>query len=375
MERKLNLEKIKFKLEALGLNQANLAKNLGFSRETVSQWLKGNKIPRPDKLLKLGIELGLSFEELVIRFESPNDPIVAFRKKGCRLTRNIHIERAQKMGRLLKSLVEYLPFDRIEQLPTLRTPLADYHYIQKVSEKVRKEIGVSKTGVMNFSDLIKKFNELQATVIPVLWGERKNHENALHIYLPSSGTTWVYLNLDSNAHDFKFWMAHELGHVYAPSLKGDDGEDFADMFAQYLLFPMECAKNAYNELISLDNIGPRINRIKELASINAISPITIYNAINDYAKAFSFNEIRINNIFAAATNFNQKDQTISQNLFGIKDNLSAKEYIQTSKKTFKSPFFDALKICIKKKEKTASFVQNILEIPLLDAMGIYEELC
>lgn len=377
MDKKLNLEKLYFKLEALGLNQAQLAKRLGFSREIVSQWLKGNKMPRPDKLLKLGLELGLSFEELVIRSEHTTDPIIAFRKKGRRLIRNTHIECAKKMGRSLESLVEYLPCDRFEQPPTLRKPVIDYHYIQKVSEKVRKEIGVRKTGVVNFHDLINKFNDLQATIIPVLWGEREKHENALHVYLPSSGTTWIYLNLDSNAHDFKFWMAHELGHVYAPALRDDEGEDFADMFAQALLFPKECAKNAYNELISLSRIGTRVNRIKEFSEKNDISPITVYNAINGYAQAFSFKTIKINSIFAAATKFNKQYLTISEDLFGENNGnkLSPKEYIRVSKETFESQIFDILRICISQEEKPVSFVQNILGIPLLDAKGIYEELC
>ena len=74
-------------------------------------------------------------------------------------------------------------------------------------------------------------------LIPVLWGARDRHENALHIYLPGSATTWVYLNLDSEVHDFKLWMAHELAHVLAPGLRGDLGEDFADS----LPWPVRCS--------------------------------------------------------------------------------------------------------------------------------------
>lgn len=57
-------------------------------------------------------------------------------------------------------------------------------------------------------------------------------------FLPESDTTWVYLNLDTNVHDLKFWMAHELGHCLSPSLTGTEvAEDFADAFAGALLFP------------------------------------------------------------------------------------------------------------------------------------------
>ena len=54
------------------------------------------------------------------------------------------------------------------------------------------------------------------------------------------------LNLDTHLEDFKFWMAHELAHVFTPELAGkDDGEDFADAFAGALLFPQELAHHAY----------------------------------------------------------------------------------------------------------------------------------
>ena len=84
----------------------------------------------------------------------------------------------------------------------------------------------------------------------VLWGTKKTHENAIHIYLPDSQTTWVYLNLETNVHDFKFWMAHELGHCLSPSLSGNEAEDFADGFAGLLLFPKVLAESAYHQILA-----------------------------------------------------------------------------------------------------------------------------
>jgi len=46
-----------------------------------------------------------------------------------------------------------------------------------------------------------------------------------------------------NIHDFKFWMAHELGHCLSPSLTGEDAEDFADGFVGALLFPKDKEQN------------------------------------------------------------------------------------------------------------------------------------
>ena len=53
MTNSLNIETLSRKAETLGHNQSSIAKTLGVSRETVSQWFKQEKYPRPDKLLKL----------------------------------------------------------------------------------------------------------------------------------------------------------------------------------------------------------------------------------------------------------------------------------------------------------------------------------
>lgn len=58
----------------------------------------------------------------------------------------------------------------------------------------------------------------------------------------------MVLNLDSKVTDFLFWMAHEIGHSIAPSLCDQAAEDFADAFAQSLLFPQGEADALYGKL-------------------------------------------------------------------------------------------------------------------------------
>jgi Zn-dependent peptidase ImmA (M78 family) len=93
------------------------------------------------------------------------------------------------------------------------------------------------------------------------------------------------LNLDSNISDFLFWMVHELGHVISPTLHDntDLSEDFADEFAQALLFPKECAKRAYKEITEAKATTQKVSIIQRLAKKHAISPITVYRSINAYA--------------------------------------------------------------------------------------------
>jgi transcriptional regulator with XRE-family HTH domain len=374
MEKKLNIQKISQSMDEKGLNQSSLAQNLGVSRTIVSAWIKGQKFPRPDKLLQLGLELGLPFQDIVIKSVTASEPVVAFRKKGRRKTTDLHIENAKEIGQLLESLVPYLPFEGLFQAPLLKDPKFDYSYIQKAAQRVRTEIKVKDGDPIAFEQMIGKLNSFDVVLIPVFHGQREYHENALHIFLPASITTWILLNLDSNIHDFKFWMAHELGHVLSSSLMGDSAEDFADIFAQAILFPERDAKSAYVSINRLRSSRSKIQKIIRLAGSLIISPITVYRAINEYAAAAGMMELNLEpEIYAATTSFNKKFPNVSEILFGEKPSR-ASVYIKKTKEVFGSPFFDALRVYLSENEKSAGFIQSILQCSIIDAKEIHAEL-
>jgi transcriptional regulator with XRE-family HTH domain len=376
MENKLNVTNINQRVQALGLNQTALSREMQVSRETVSKWLQNEKFPRPDKLLKLARVLNLSFAELVSKVPIANEPVIAFRKKGAHKITLDYINHAKDMGRILTELVPYLPFDDLSQPAVLKAPSADYAYVQKVTKRIREEIGVHEGDEIRFENLINFFNDLQAVIIPVLWGNKEQHENALHIYLPESMTTWIYLNLDCRIHDFKFWMAHELGHIHAPKLQGEEGENFAEAFAGALLIPQELAACEYEALQKIANVWSQINHIKALAERLVVSPLTVYYEINNYAR-HSRNPIidleTNKEIYQATTNFNKQFKPVNECLFGTK-HPSPSRYITSAKEHFGSPFFNILKTYLAEHHKSASFIQSILNIPLLDAQNIYLEL-
>lgn len=376
-DKELNIKNITEKLEAMGLTQSKLASELGVSRQIISSWMKKEKFPRPEKLLRLAKILKLSFDEIVVRIVTEEEPLIAFRKKGRHKISKDYIESAKYMGSLLEKLVPYLPFDRFSRPPSLIDPNQRYEYIHQVTKEIRKEIGAIGTSEILFQSLISFFNQYRAVIIPVFWGNRDQHENALHIYLPKTMTTWIYLNLDSRIHDFKFWMAHELGHVKSPDLKGNDGEDFADAFAGALLVDQETAANEYIQMHQLRTIPKQINRLKEIAEKLVVSPLTVYFEINKYARHINKPEINLETnktIYKATTVFNKRFHTVSEYLFENKKPTAA-EYMSCSKKSFQSPFFEALISFLKDDKKSAGFIQNLLNLPLADAHYLYEELC
>lgn len=375
MDKVLNIENITAAMERAGLSPANISKNLNVSREAVSKWLSGRSVPRPDKLLRLALALDLKLDELTLRADDINEPVIAFRKRGNNKTTDAHIARAKDMGHMLSALVPYLPYDLLVQPATLKNPSTDYSYIQKIATKIRSEIGLAQDDELTFAHLIKKFNDLQAVIIPVLWGKKVKHENALHVYLPENMTTWVYLNLDVEVHDFKFWMAHELGHVYTPELRENEAEDFADSLAGALIFPESIAATVYADVIRSRTDKSRIVKIRNYADCYSISLISVFYEINKYAKhhKLSLIEIEQGSLFGANTNFNKRYRTIGQTIF--EDEIpTAKDYIQACGELFDTPIYDVLKAYLLENNKTAGYVQSILDTPLLDAKGIHAEL-
>jgi transcriptional regulator with XRE-family HTH domain len=374
MKKRLNVKNAAQAMATAGLSQTAVAERLDVSKEAVSQWLKEKSFPRPNKLLQFAKLLQLRFSDLVIN-EEENAPLIAFRKKGNAKTTKIHVEKAKEKGRFLRHLVSYLPFDTLEMPPILKSPTCDYEYLCKVTSKVRKDIHLGETDTVDFSHLIRRFRELQAVIVPVLWGTKKTHENAIHIYLPDSQTTWVYLNLDTNIHDFKFWMAHELGHCLSPSLSGNGAEDFADEFAGSLLFPQILAESAYHQILAQRNVQAIISKVLEIADGQVISPYTVINQVNKYADFQSLAPIELSKNFGGAvTNFNKEYQNFSTALLGEISELNAYDFIAKTEQAFETPFFEILRKYFNEHDKGPGFYQTITDMPLLDARSIHSEL-
>ncbi len=381
MERTLNLNAVETAMNANGFTQTSLAEKLGVTKAAVSKWLTGKSFPRPPELLKLGKLVGLSYGALVVAASASvvTEPLVAFRKRRGTKTTPIHLNRAKEMGRLLSPVVEHLPFDRFISPGRLRNPVLDYRYIQSLVVELRKDLKLSPAGPIDFPDLIRKFSELQAVIVPVLWGKKERHENALHVYLPDSKTTWIYLNLDSHWHDFKFWMAHELGHVLALDLLTretmDQAEDFSDAFAGALLFPEEAARVVFDQYRDLASPRARLDLVVNTARDFVISPNSVYLELENYARAHgvAFSPLDRSALFAAISQFNKLHPLVSERFFDGK-HPSADHFMRVCGDAFQTPFFPALGAYLKTAPHSDSLLSRMLDLPLTDAKALRQAL-
>lgn len=371
MHKAIHNETLRAALAERGWTQTQLAKAVGVTSQSVTNWLKGSDFPRPATLLKLATTLKLGFDQLV---QQPveGQPVVAFRKKAGTKTTDEHLTKARAMGMLLKPLVAFLP--EVRALRTLITsPSIDYVRLQVAASQVRAKLGLGDLATLSYEQLIAEFKSSGAVLVPVLWGQKQNHKNALHILLPQEDVTFIFLNLDTRLEDFKFWMAHELAHVYTPSLAGtNEGEDFADAFAGALLFPLACAEAAYRDAMR-ETTAKEVSALQRHASKHQISLNSVYQQVMRYAQANGLPHLRVLEKTIHAVRNSGVGSLVSQALF---DPLPPKpaQYIAACGNAFQSDFFKALKRMIHENGTGATYIQQILDISVQDAMALHEEL-
>ncbi|MCU0925755.1 MAG: XRE family transcriptional regulator [Hydrogenophaga sp.] len=367
MHKVIHSESIKAALAERGWTQDQLAEAIGESAQVVSNWLQGKNFPRPAKLLKLATTLKLGFDQLVM--PETDAPVIAFRKKGGAKTTDEHIVKAMAMASLLKPLVAYLP-ERRALHTSLPTPTTEYGPLQSAVAQVRQKLGIGLASVLKYEHLINEFRDNDALLVPVLWGEKQNHKNALHILLPTDKVTFVYLNLDTHLEDFKFWMAHELAHVYTPELAGkDEGEDFADAFAGALLFPQACAEIAYAKAMQSRGAAPMIAALLEAAHEHTISLNTVYLQVQAYAKAKGLKTLPLEGRQIHAVRNSVRDGLVSLAMFApaLPD---ATKLIKTASNVFRSDFFVAMRQLLNERGTGAGYLQQVLDIGLQDATAL-----
>lgn len=372
MEKLLNSSVIHGVLAQRGMTQKHLADTLGISSQAITNWLKGENFPRPALLLKLATTLELTFNQLV-QTSNAGNPVIAYRKKANVVTTNAHIAKAEGIGMLLKPLVTHLP--ELQALRTLITsPSTDYDKLQVIASQTRIRLGIGERAVLSYEHIIGEFKDCGAILVPVLWGAKGNHENALHIRLPMEDVTFIYLNLDTQLEDFKFWMAHELAHVLTPDLSGtNEGEDFADAFAGALLYPKACAEHTYHSAIQQHSHDLVMAVLLEQAKVHTISLNTVFQQVQLYAKESGARLLPIDERNIHVLRSSLRGPLVSENMFDPMP-PSPQRYIAACEKIFQTDFFCALKLMIHTSGTGESYVRQVLDTSLQDALALYEEL-
>ncbi|MBU3640817.1 helix-turn-helix transcriptional regulator [Polynucleobacter sp. Fuers-14] len=339
----LDIKLIRSAQKKLGLSQANLAKECGVSKEAVSNWLSGESIPRARKALALADALKLSLDEIFsIENDVSEEPVIAYRMRNNRAPSLEAQTAGEEIGRHLKQLLPLTGSNSVFSPRHLVNPSLDDDYVTKIASAIREQLGLTDIEPVTHGHLINLFHEFGAFLVPVFWGEDKDgHENAMSVYLPDSKSSWVLFNLGCRLDDFNYWLSHEFAHCLTlHTLQGDEGEKFAEKFAQALLFPEKITGEA---LAAIRNSKTPLKVAKSIANTHNVSVVTVIKAINKLAK--SRNEavpkLETPAFYAKWNSEKSTKPTVAKGLFGI-NNPSLEDAIRNSEKHFHTPIFRAI---------------------------------
>ncbi|OWJ55943.1 helix-turn-helix domain-containing protein [Paraburkholderia caledonica] len=367
----LNTNLIAEAMATLAMNQSDLAAACDVSRESVSNWLQGESLPRPKKLRALAEALQVEIEALLTTETSLPEPVVAYRSKRNQPVSDGAIEAASELARHLRELARLVPTENLFSPAVLQEPSLDEDYVCKAAAQTRERAGLSAIEPVTRNDLIRLHALFGSILIPVLWGEdRVGHENALSVYLPETKSSWVVFSLNARSDDFNYWLAHELAHCYTlHALQGDDGERFAERFAQELLFPQEIAKQVVNEIKSSDD---PMAKARFYATAHDISIVTVIRQIDCAALAMNQSKSGLENddFWAEWNSTRSAVPTIGHTLFGS-EKFDVSTYVTGSEKTFGTPFFKALAQWQREEGgRSPAFVASAMNVSLRDAVEI-----
>jgi transcriptional regulator with XRE-family HTH domain len=365
----LNLEFIHATMVTLALNQAALAAQCNVSREAVSNWLSGEATPRPSKLKALAQALGVEIASLTTSRVA--QPIVAYRTKKNKEVTGPALNAAVDLAHHLRQLTPFVRGESLFSPAILEAPQSDDDYVRKVTQQIRKRIGISSTAPLTREQILELHHDFGSILVPVRWaGDKSGHENALSVYLPESKLSWVVFSLNARNDDFNYWLAHELAHCYTlHTLSGDEGETFAERFAQELLFPHDAAVEAIEEFA--EHADP-MARARYLADAYNISIVTVIKQVERTAHKLG-RQLADLQTEAFWPDWHEKRAlvpTVARALFGTQ-HLSVEDYVAQSEKMFKTPIFKAIASWQQQEGgRSPAFIASALNIALDEAIEL-----
>ncbi|WP_413458335.1 helix-turn-helix domain-containing protein [Herbaspirillum huttiense] len=367
----LNIPLIQQSMQQRGLTRTALATACEVSKEAVSNWLSGQSLPRPRKLLRLAEILHIEVTQLM----APDDePVIAFRTTGGQHASDAAREAAVTAAEHLQELLPHLPHPRLFSPAVLDSPSLEEAYLLEATRQVRDRLGLADDAPVQRAELLSLVRDFGAIMVPVYWNrQRHGHENALSIYLPRSKTTWVFVNLHASIGSFNAWLAHELGHCYTlHRLSAEEGELFAERFAQALLFPPAAAARAAAELATVS--GDEALRLLawyagkyEVPMPTIVARVDLWLAQQGRKVSGFKRKLRGCDVHGEGR---QETLSVSTVLFGAQQ-LPAEHYIRTTSDFFRTPVFEAL-ACWQRRQGGGSpaFVASALNVDIGQAVEI-----
>lgn len=321
---KWNGATIKQSAESQGFSLAELARQIGVSRQAVNDWI-GGQIPKGLFLITLCDLLNLDPDELFIKEPEESVQVLVYRPKRKSPVNPEQEEQMKEMADRYKKLFPSTGPTTIRQ--TLTVSEFNEENAKIIAAKLRQMGGVPEEKPL---DYIHAFQLLQMLDVHVIFTEFPVSK-LYAFYTCINNHRVVFVNIKTNLLDLIFPLLHETVHSIIRNNKTmlveDAEEDFCDLVASYTQFP-DVYINEIFDLIRLIEPSKQINALKDYCRKNHHAMCGIIERIKDIDPEFDLK-------------YGGADANLRKEFHSINDILhesdNVRQYIQTYREL--SPLF------------------------------------
>lgn len=354
--------KLKAALSEKGFTQEGLAKELGVTRSTISEWLNG-KIPSGKHLLKLAWVLKLSLDSF-FSYQEESISVPQHRLKGNAKLKHEYIDEAIELAKNFLFLFSELDEPDYSGQISFHGKTKDVAI--KIAKILRERVSVPKDKPISYGNVFEIAAKLGIFIVFVDF--EKTSSYAAHTQILKHNV--IMVNKKTNMLDLIFIVLHEIGHsICADNLNGDvngiDEEKFCDLIASYTQLPEPYIDNIY-EACSGEKPANIINTLKIYSRENYHAMYGVFKRIKEkYKDDLSLQKVK--NIGGANTNLVKTFYSLEK-IFTETNNPF--EYIELFK-NLSPKYFDAI---LKKIEEKKITKRRLAELILYNPKILIDEI-
>jgi transcriptional regulator with XRE-family HTH domain len=286
MEVKMSWSGVKIKdiAKTQGISIIEIASQIGVSRQTVNDWIKG-QIPKGNHLLSIAKILNTSPNSF-FQMDLYDDIIIPLhrQRKKSRIT-----DKVQQKS--LELAAEYKLFFTNNAapsiIPVIRMPGNNLPEAKIIANQLRNSLGSTSIFPITYH---QTFQLLKSLGIYVIFQNFPADIKSYAFYTKIMGNRVVFVNNSTNIIDLIFPLLHEAIHAMRDEVVPDNGYDeleekLCDEIASYIQFTDEYVKLVYDTLVDLPK-STQLKKIKNFGKQYSHSLFGIVKRIKKTDKEF-----------------------------------------------------------------------------------------
>lgn len=246
-------ERIRMARNLKSFSQEQLGREVGVSKQAISDYETGKYYPDSSQLLKISKALGKKMDYFFRNFQVSE--LKPFYRENCHLNQKLKEETESKASDFVERYceVEDLANEKLIGNPIpdgYPKPVCNFDEVEQAADRLRSVWEIGKDPISSLTDVL----ESKGIKVILIKGPEKFDACTFEIAINGKSAHVIIANESSITDRLRFSIAHELGHIMLKPVGIDVVEACANRFAGAFLFPKE---------MLFYEIGQKRNHIKK----------------------------------------------------------------------------------------------------------------